>query len=166
MSVALSLEETALTDRGWFLVYLGDIQVVYMDGRVDDESFTRYARTIEAVADGRPADARVAVVYHVPESSELSAKRRAMIGKVLKSREEHLARTTTAFALATESVLVRGALRVTFWIAPPAYPIAVVPTPRAAFEFVAPHHPGSSASELTATYEALHSKLMPQLGAR
>jgi hypothetical protein len=150
-------------DVGWFLTYFDNIQIVYMDGRIDDASYARYAAAVAEHIDGRNAEARVGVVYHVPQPAALTADRRQLLGRVLKERETQLARTTTAFALATASMVVRSGLRILYWLAPPPYRNAVVATPRAAFEFVAPHHPGASVEALEQRYAALLAGLMARM---
>ena len=98
------------------------------------------------------------------EPSALSSERRHVLGRLLKQREGVLARTTTAFALSTTSVVVRSGLRILYWLAPPPYRNAVVATPRAAFEFVSPHHPGASVDALERRYAALLTQLMQRMG--
>jgi hypothetical protein len=119
------------------LDYIGDTQVVYMDGRVTDASFDAYVRAVRRDIDERPDSARVGVVYHVPQPSALSSARRRKLGEALKAGEAKLARTTLAYAMATPSAVVRSGLRMLFWLAPPPYPNAIVASPHEAFEFIA-----------------------------
>jgi hypothetical protein len=152
--------ETVSVDRGpfavgigWMLDYVGGVQVVYMDGRVTDASFDAYVAAMRMEIDNRPEDAqRLGVVYHVPQPSALSSARRRKLGEALKVREEKLARTTLAYAMATPSLTVRAGLRMLFWLAPPPYPNAVVATTLEAFEFIARHQsalePDALAAEL------------------
>jgi len=138
---------------GWMLDYVGGVQVVYMDGRVTDASFDAYVAAMRTEIDNRPEDAqRLGVVYHVPQPSALSSARRRKLGEALKVREEKLARTTLAYAMATPSLTVRAGLRMLFWLAPPPYPNAVVATTLEAFEFIARHQsalePDALAAEL------------------
>ena len=61
---------------------------------------------------------------------------------LLKAREEKLRKTTTAFALATPSMLARGILNAVFWLAPPPYIYAVVPTVTEGLNYLALHTEG------------------------
>jgi hypothetical protein len=153
-------------DVGWFMDQLGDVQVVYMDGRVTDASFEHYLEAVAADIDARTEDRKIGVVYHVPQPSAMSAARRRKLAAVLKQREAKLARNTAAYAMATPSALVRGGLRMLFWLAPPPYPNAVVPTPVAAFEFVAKHMPGLVATELAAELERTTTQAAPEMQPR
>ena len=132
------------------LDYIGDTQVVYMDGRVTDASFDAYLAALVGDIDGRDESARIGVLYHVPEPSALSSARRRKLGNALKAREAKLARATLAYAMATPSAVVRNGLRMLFWLAPPPYPNAVVATPTEGFEFVARYQPGLDAPALAA----------------
>ena len=140
------------------LDYIGDTQVVYMDGRVTDASFDNYMRALIRDIDERAEPAKIGVVYHVPQPSALSSARRRKLGEALKAREAKLARTTLAYAMATPSAVVRSGLRMLFWLAPPPYPNAVVATPLAAFEFLAQHRSGLDA-------EALNNELARMVAA-
>lgn len=153
-------------EPGWFLAYLGNVQVVYMDGRVSEAGFVRYMEALAADIDGRSErDERVAILYHVPEPSAWSAKRRSALADVLKEREDLVRRNTIAYACATTSTLVRGGLKVLFWLAPPPYPNAVVATPRAGFDFLASFSPDLDPSLLQTGYEALLREHEQHLGA-
>jgi hypothetical protein len=127
---------------GWFLDWIGDVQVVHMNGRVTDESFDGYLDALAQDIDARRDGETVSILYHVPEPSALSSRRRTRIAALLKSREDVVGRCTRAYAMATPSVVVRGGLKMVFWLAPPRYPTAVVTTAREAFEFIARKHAG------------------------
>jgi hypothetical protein len=149
---------------GWFLGYLDHVQVVYMDGRVDDSSYARYVDCVVDDIDARQASGkRVAVFYHVPQPSALTAKRRTMLGKVLAERSTFLGDNTIAYSMATSSVAVRSGLRVLFWLAPPPYPNAVVAAPRAGFDFLAQYDASLNPTELTARYDDWLRELMPRM---
>lgn len=153
-------------ETGWFLAYLGRVQVVYMDGRVDDASYDRYLRALAADIDDRAArDEPAAILYHVPQPAALTAKRRNLLAEILREREDAVRRNTIAYALATTSALVRGGLKILFWLAPPPYPNTVVPTPRAGFEFLSSFSPDLNVTQLAADYELLLRGHAVQLGA-
>ena len=111
MRVELNLERHPLTiEVGWFFGYLGNVQVVYMDGRVDDPSYARYVDAVRTDIDDRRARGeQTPVFYHIPQPSALTAHRRALLAKVLKEKEAELAQHTAAYAMVTH--LVDGALR-------------------------------------------------------
>jgi len=143
-------EQPLATGIGWMLDYLGDVQLVFMDGRVTDASFEAYLATVCNEIDEREEGRRVGIVYHVPQPSALSSQRRRRLGEELKAREEKLRRTTLAYAMATPSAVVRSGLRMLFWLAPPPYPNTVVATPLQAFEFLARYMPALVPDELAA----------------
>jgi hypothetical protein len=165
MRVELNLERHPLTiEVGWFFGYLGHVQVVYMDGRVDDASYARYVDTVRADIDDRRArDEQTPVFYHIPQPSALTAHRRALLATVLKEKEAELARHTSAYAMVTTSSMVRYGLRVLFWLAPPPYSNAVLRTPREGFEFLARYDTSLDPLSLTGRYQSLVTQLMPRM---
>lgn len=164
-TIAVQHEPRAV-DLGWMLDYLGNTQVVYMDGRVTDASFDRYMAALVSEIDDRPDSARVGVMYHVPQPSALSSARRRRLGEALKAREAKLARTTLAYAMSTPSAVVRSGLRMLFWLAPPPYPNAVVASPTAAFEFLARHQAGLQPEALSAQFAQLLAAAEPAMAER
>jgi hypothetical protein len=145
---------------GWFLDWIEDVQVVYMDGRVTNPSYDEYLNAVAGDIDGRSDDDHVSILYHVPQPSALSADRRSRLGALLKAREERLRGMTCAYAMATPSLIVRSGLRMLFWLAPPPYPNAVVATPRDGYEFIARHH----AAVDPVSWAAEHARLLSRLG--
>lgn len=148
------------------LDYIGDTQIVYMDGRVTDASFDAYVRALRVDIDERPDAARIGVVYHVPQPSALSSARRRKLGEALKAREQKLARTTLAYAMATPSAVVRSGLRMLFWLAPPPYPNAIVASPFEAFEFVARFQTGLDPQALTDELAGKLARAAPAMAER
>lgn len=159
-------EQPLATGTGWMLDYLGDVQLVYMDGRVTDASFEAYLATVCNEIDERDEARRVGVVYHVPQPSAMSSQRRRRLGEELKSREDKLARTTLAYAMATPSAVVRSGLRMLFWLAPPPYPNAVVATPLLAFEFLARYMPALAPDALAAELARRVAAAEPAMAGR
>lgn len=142
-----------LVDTGWFLGYLGRVQLVYMDGRIDDASYDRYLEALAQDIDDRATrDEAVAILYHVPQPAALTSRRRSLLANVLRERESVVRKNTIAYALATTSALVRGGVKVLFWLAPPPYPNAVVATPDAGFDFLARYAPDLDTSKLSSRY--------------
>jgi hypothetical protein len=127
---------------GWFLDWIEDVQVVYMDGRVTDAGYDAYIEAVTRDIDGRADGDAASILYHVPQPSALSANRRSKLAALLKDREDRLREITRAYAMVTPSLLVRSGLRMVFWLAPPPYPNAVAATPREGYEFIARHHAG------------------------
>jgi hypothetical protein len=148
------------------LDYIGDVQVVYMDGRVSDTSFDAYLRALQSDIDERANGTRVGVVYHVPQPSALGSARRRKLGEALKAREAKLAQTTLAYAMATPSAVVRSGLRMLFWVAPPPYPNAIVASPLDAFEFIARFAPGLDPEALSAELAIRLARAEPAMAER
>ena len=94
-------------DVGWFMDYLGDVQIVYMDGRVTDASFEHYLQAVAADIDARAPGHQIGVVYHVPQPSAMSAARRRKLAEVLKQREAKLAQNTAKRSCDSRSGVTR-----------------------------------------------------------
>lgn len=152
-------------DVGWFMDYIGSVQIVYMDGRVTDDSFNRYMTAFCDEIDYRPDDASIAVFYHLPTPSAVDSGRRAKLASALKEREAKLAATSDAFVMVTSSPIVRYALKAMFWIAPPPYHNDVTSTTLDGFHFIARHHKGPDPVELNNTYEQLLKQASPGMAA-
>lgn len=152
----------SVVDRGWFLDWIGDTQVVYMDGRVTDESYARYLATVGANLRGLTGEERQSFLYHVPEPSTITHERRVKLGALLDAHADVIARVTVAFVMATPSTMVRLSLRMLFWMAPPRYPNRVVATPDEGFAFIATHHPAMPA-DAPRLYQARLAELLPRL---
>lgn len=165
MRVELNLERHPLAiDVGWFFGYLGHVQVVYMDGRVDDASYARYVETVRSDIDDRQARGeQTPVFYHIPQPAALTAHRRALLAEVLKEKQEALAEHTAGYSMVTTSSMVRYGLRVLFWLAPPPYPNAVLATPQEGFEFLARYDDSLEPLSLTARYHSLVNQLMSRM---
>src|SRR5262249_22819932 len=112
------------------------VLVVHIDERLTPAAFARYLEEWKRGVDARPPEARGGAVYDVPGWAGFTAGMRREWGDMLKSREGKLRATTVGMALVTPSLLVRGALRAVFWMAPPPYPHDVVDTNEAAFAFL------------------------------
>jgi hypothetical protein len=89
----------------------------------------------------------------VAEPALMDSRWRRRMAAELKKRAAKLARTRPAYAMVTSSLVVRSALKVFHWAAPPPYPHTVVGSLREGFEFVARHMPGLDAQALQAEYE-------------
>lgn len=69
------------------------------------------------------------MLHEVGRGGLRDARRRKAIGALLAARRDKLARTIAGYALATQSLLVRGTLTALNWLAPPPYESHVVATP-------------------------------------
>ena len=154
-----------IVQLGWFLAYLDHVEVVYMDGRVDDESYARYVGAVEEdIRARRRRNECTPVLYHIPQPSAVTAKRRALLGAVLKQEHAAFATHTCAYAMVTTSSMVRYGLRVLFWLAPPPYPNAVLSSVRQGFEFLTRYDRSIHPQAMTERYESLLRELMPRMG--
>src|SRR4051812_16631744 len=114
---AIQREETArlrAQGAGWFLDWIEDVQVVYMDGRVTDASFEGYLSAVARDIESRAAGDAASVLYHVPQPSAISTIRRSKLAALLKNHEQKLREITRAYAMVTPSLIVRSGLRMVF----------------------------------------------------
>lgn len=149
-------------DIGWFSARLPEINMVYMDDRVDDASFDRYFAHL--VDDLNQAEGtRRAVLYDVPASGSMTASRRARVGDLLKENEKVLREITTGYAMVAPSRLVRGFLTAIFWVAPPPYPNKICATVDDAFKWLGPITPGLDAPAAMAWYKAERDGMLAQM---
>jgi hypothetical protein len=152
-SIARPLEPEALhVGDGWLKCRLGSVEVTFMDGVVPDASFDQYLALLARSIDEHPDGLAFGVLFHVPDIASQNHARRKMLADVLGPRREKLARSTSAYAMATSSPVVRALLRMVFWLAPPSYPTATVATPRAGFDFIAQHSRRANAALLERSY--------------
>jgi hypothetical protein len=152
-----------IVDSGWWLSYLGDVQVTYLDMHMDDASFTRFVRTLAEDIDSAPDQTRRAVFHDVGHGGSHTAARRKAVADVLHSRRDKLGRITVAYALATPSPLVRGAATAIFWLAPPPYPWRVSATPKQAFQWLASKVPTLDPDALSNRYQALNDQCLARM---
>ena len=149
---------------GWFLDWIEDVQLVYMDGRVTDAAFEAYLAAVASDINGRAEEDAASVLYHVPQPSALSTTRRSRLAALLKAHEERLREITRAYAMVTPSLVVRSGLRMVFWLAPPPYPNTVAATPREGYEFIARHHAGVDPDSWAAEHGRRLSRFATETG--
>jgi hypothetical protein len=94
----------------------------------------------------------------------MDSRWRKRLAESLRERRAKLARTRPAYAMVTTSLLVRSALTVIHWTAPPPYPHTVVSSVREGFEFIARHASGLHVDELRAEYERRRALVLATLG--
>jgi len=139
------------------------VQVVYIDGRVSDESYARYVEALAHEIDTRDETRRKSVLYHAPQPAVVTNKRRTMVAEVLQARRDKLSIATSGYVLATPSAFVRGSVRIVFMLAPPPYPHAVVSTPLQGFEFLATKDPSLDPEKLDVLYREALIQLQDQM---
>jgi hypothetical protein len=147
-----------VVDRGLFMAYVGQVLVVHMDGTLSDAAFARYRSEWLRAVDVRPADAKMFALYQFPEWPGITAGQRKQWAEMLASRGPVLKRTTVGMALATGSVLARGAVRAIYWVSPPPFPYAVVETSREGFEYFRGLDRALDAAGLDARYQELRKR--------
>jgi hypothetical protein len=113
-------------------------------------------RSIDECAD----DTHVAMFLEVREPALMDGRWRKRMANELKARAQKLARTRSAYAMVTSSLVVRSALRVMHWAAPPPYPHTVVGSVEQAFQFIAHHVPGLDAREIQLDYERRRAEVL------
>lgn len=137
------------------MAFFDRVLVVHLDERLTAASFARYRTEWLASVDARVTGAQVGAFYSVPAWAGITAAMRKDWAGMLKSREATLRATTVGMAMATPSLLVRGAMSAVFWLAPPPYPHAVVDTNAAAFEFLARKVHGLDAAAFARRFDEL-----------
>ncbi|MFO0694094.1 MAG: hypothetical protein U0230_11100 [Polyangiales bacterium] len=140
------------------IAYVGPVVVVRIEEWVPPSSVDRYMDEFVRGIDIRRPDTRAAALYDVPTWTGATSMRRRQWARLLAEREDVLRRTTKAWALRTESPLVRGMLKAIHWIQPPPYPHAVVGTHREAFEFIHRYMPEVDPGTYTERYHELLRK--------
>lgn len=141
-----------IVDVGLLMVAFDDVMFVYADASTTEASFATHLKELAAAIDGRNETSRIGVIYDAPNPFSIDAKRRQRSAEVLSTRRAKLARTTAAFALATPSPVVRGALRAVFWMAPPPYAWEITDDVRAGLVFVKKHLPSLDVESCLARY--------------
>jgi hypothetical protein len=144
---------TGVADTGWYRDRIGNVDVAYVHGSMTEASFEHFlaqaCRSIDECGD----DERLAMFVEAQEPALMDSRWRKRMANALKVRAAKLARTRPAYAMVTPSLMVRSALKVVHWTAPPPYPHAIVATLEEGFEFIARHMPGVDPQALQADYE-------------
>lgn len=153
MNPARSTTVTAVEDIGWYRDRIGSVDIAFVHSSMTEASFEHFLAEALRSIDECPDDARVAMFLEVLEPALMDGRWRKRLANELKVRAAKLSRTRSAYAMVTSSLVVRSALRVLHWAAPPPYPHAVVGTVREAFEFIARYVPGLDAREIQLDYE-------------
>jgi len=162
MNPARSTTATAVEDRGWYRDRIGSVDIAFVHGSMTEASFEHFLAEACRSIDECPDDAPVAMFLEVLEPALMDGRWRKRLAKELKDRTEKLARTRSAYAMVTSSLVVRSSLRVLQWAAPPPYPHTVVATVQEAFAFIARHVPGLDAREVQLDYERRRANVLAQ----
>ncbi|HSQ62411.1 MAG TPA: hypothetical protein VLM85_04330 [Polyangiaceae bacterium] len=147
-----------IAEPGLLMAAVDDVMFVHSDERLTEAGFQRHLKALAEAIDGRREGTLIGVVYDAATSLSADAKRRQAAARMLDERRAKLKRTTAAFALATPSPLVRGALHAVFWLAPPPYPWYVVANVHAALAVLKKHMPNLEVDSVEARWEALKAE--------
>jgi hypothetical protein len=166
MNPARSTHASGVTDTGWYRDRIGMVDIAFVHGKMTEQSFDHFlaeaCRSIDECAD----DERVALFLEARSPALADSRWRKRLADALKLRAGKLARTRPAYAMVTPSLLVRSALTVVHWAAPPPYPHAVVGSVQEGFEFIARHLPGVDAAALRVEYETRRARVLTPPGRR
>jgi RES domain-containing protein len=164
MNPARDLSGLGESDTGWYRIRIGIVEIAFVYDGMTEQSFEHFleaaCRSIDECAD----DEQVALFLEVRDPALMNSEWRKRLAMALKERAHKLAQIRPAYVMVTSSVVVRSALKVLQWVAPPPYPHTVVATLEEGFEFIARYVPGLDARELQATYERLRADLLTRLG--
>lgn len=164
MNPARGIVSTGVADIGWYRDRIGIVDVAFVYDAMTQSSFAHFlaeaCRSIDECAD----DERIAMFLEVREPAVMDSRWRKQMAKALKDRAHKLALTRPAYAMVTPSLVVRSALKVMHWAAPPPYPHAVVGTVEEGCEFIARYAPRLDARELQSEYERRRASFLARVG--
>ena len=153
MNPAWGVATGAVSDTGWYRDRIGNVDVAYVHGKMTEQSFEHFlaeaCRSIDECGDAE----QLAMFVEAVAPVLMDSRWRTRLAASLKQRAEKLARTRPAYAMVTPSFVVRSALKVLHWAAPPPYPHIITGSIEDGFEFIARHLPGVDARALQAEYE-------------
>lgn len=153
MNPARHTETIGTIDTGWYRDRIGGVDVAFVYGKMTEPSFDHFLAEACRSIDECHDDERVAMFLEARDPALMDSRWRKRLADALKARREKLARTRPAYAMVTPSLLVRSALTVVHWTAPPPYPHIVVSSLAEGFGFIARHVPGLEVDALRAEYE-------------
>jgi hypothetical protein len=134
---------------------LGPVIIERLDVKqLGDAGFERYLTELEAGLQARKPGERFAFLTHIVSQDPLSSAQNRAVSEVLKRNGEQV-KQTVSYALCTQSLLVRGAIRFIFMLSPPPFPYVVPARSLDAFAFFARAIPSLSAATLEAQYQGL-----------
>lgn len=163
MNPARHTQTSGIIDTGWYRDRIDSVDVVFVHGKMTEHSFDHFLAEACRSIDECKEDERVAMFLEARDPALMDSRWRKRLADSLKARRAKLARTRPAYAMVTPSLLVRSALTVVHWTAPPPYPHIVVTSLAEGFEFIARHVPGLHADALRAEYESRRAVVLGTL---
>ena len=164
MNPARNIHTSGVIDTGWYRDRIGIVDVVFVHGKMTEPSFDHFLAEACRSIDECGNDERVAMFLEARDPALMDGRWRKRLTEALKERRAKLARTRPAYAMVTPSLLVRSALTVIHWAAPPPYPHTVVSSVEEGFTFIARQVPGLRVDELRGEYEHRRSLVLATLG--
>lgn len=110
------------------------VRFLELTGKPTDADIETYAEYELKRIDSDPHDERVLVLALTEVWSSTQRKRMKEIETEMMRR---LKGRNLGMAMVVPNALIRGTFTAYFWISPPAYPTSAVPSPAAAYDFVA-----------------------------
>jgi hypothetical protein len=160
MNPARLTTATGIEDKGWYRDRIGSVDIAFVHGHMTEASFEHFLSEACRSIDECPDDVQIAMFLEVREPALMDGRWRKRMAQALKERARKLALTRPAYAMVTSSLVVRSALRVLHWAAPPPYPHTVVATVQEAFEFIARHVPALDARDIQLDYERRRAQVL------
>lgn len=166
MNPATDIQLTGVMDAGWYRDRIGNVDVVLVYDQMSEPSFDHFLALACRSIDDCPVGEQVAMFLEARTPALMDSRWRKRLAEALHARREQLALTRPAYAMVTPSLLVRSALTVIHWAAPPPYPHTIVGSVDEGFHFIARHVPGLDAEELRVEYERRCALALATLGRR
>lgn len=149
-----------IVDEGLLMAGIDGMLFVHAGVHVTDAVYARYLAEMARSIDERDLGNRVGVVYDALGGVDVDARRRQQLAGILASRRAKMAATTAAFALVTDSAVMRGVLRAVFWLAPPPYPWAVASNLRSGLEYTRAEAPRAEVDRILRAYQRLKDEAL------
>lgn len=164
MNPARNISDSGVEDTGWYRDRIDSVEIAFVYDGMTDASFEHFLEEACRSIDECTDDDRVALFLEVREPALMNSTWRKRLARALKERAHKLAQIRPAYAMVTSSLVVRSALKVLHWVAPPPYPVTVVASIEEGFDFIARHVPGLDPREVQATYESLRANALARRG--
>lgn len=144
-----------VTAEGLVMANFGQLLVVRLDRGITSAAFDLHLDALARAIDERVRGRRVGVLYDQRGGFAGDARQRARTAELLKARRQALAESTAAYAMVTESAIVKGILRAIFWLEAPPYPWSVASSLEQAVTFLGGHMPGLDVEQARIECEAV-----------
>lgn len=152
--------EERIFDSGWSFQRVDNVHTAFFHGRMTEASFERFYAVGMGSIDDVDDTERVAVLHEVRDPVLMNGRWRGKISRGLKERKAKLALTRCAYAMVTQSLVARVALKAMHWFAPPPYPYTIVSSVEEACAFIAKHLPGVDGAELARQHASLRDEAL------